>query len=48
VVALRAVDTSRIALAGVENGLHHRPSFRRLVKWRTGSEVRISYLKRYY
>jgi transposase, IS5 family len=28
--------------------LEHRRSFRRLVKWRTGSEGRISYLKRSY
>jgi IS5 family transposase len=28
--------------------LEHRPSFRKLVKWRTGCEGRISYLKRSY
>ena len=28
--------------------VEHRPGFRRLVKWRTGCEGRISYLKRRY
>jgi transposase, IS5 family len=28
--------------------IEHNPSFHRLVKWRTGSEGRISYLKRGY
>jgi IS5 family transposase len=28
--------------------IEHRRAFRRLVKWRTGSEGRISYLKRSY
>src|SRR4051794_17526625 len=29
-------------------GVEHRPAFRRTVKWRTGSEARISTLKRQY
>jgi IS5 family transposase len=46
---VRTVVIPRKSKPGKARQVHeHRPAFRRTVKWRTGSEARISTLKRQY
>jgi IS5 family transposase len=48
-LGVRTVVIPRKGKPGKARQVHeHRPAFRRTVKWRTGSEARISTLKRQY